>query len=809
MPPFRLLLRTVPLAALAAVVVLAGCSGAQTRKQEFMHRGQEFLANGQNQKARIEFRNALQIDPKDADARYFNGLVSEKLGDAVQAAQSYQGAIDARPDDVEACARLGRLFFLYGDSKRALSTIQPALAKHPDDPALLTVRAAARSHLNDDQEAVADGEKAYKLAPRSEDTIAILTGIYLKAGRRSDALALLERGVADIPGTVSLRLALAEQFQEAHDPAKAEALFRQLVAQHPNDSEYRVDLARFYAVSNRLDDAETVLRQGMQALPTSNPMRAALVSFLRDRRGPQAAEAELQTLIGAHPDDADLHLQMAALYTSENQLSQAEAQYHTAISMQGDGPSAIEAKDDLAGLRIRQHDTAGAQSLITQVLSKDPGNDEGLRMRAGIELAKGDPTSAIIDLRAVLHDEPDSIPDLRMLATAQAANGQSDLAEQTLGQAMDAAPNDPSATLDLIALLNRLNQPDRARQVADSLLHQHPKDPLVLAAAFQSQLAARDLATAKATAAAMRDAVPRNPLGYYFSGLVADASGDMAAAIREYHQALAIAPEAREPLEALTRLYARQGKTALALQELATVAASQPKDPVPPILAGEIQLSLKQLPEAAKSFSTALALAPSSMAGYRGLAHVDVAQKDVDGAIHTLQSARGRVTPLEAPDLDLASLYASLGRIDDAAQAYRQALHDNPSSNEAANDLAMLLVTTRTDRADLDQALSVAQRFDNSPNPYYVDTLGWVQYRRGDLTHALSTLGQAVNLAPAVPELRFHLAMAQIQSGQTAVARDNLEKALSGGKPFNGITEARAALTKLQSSANPSTAARD
>jgi len=805
MPQFRLLLRPACLAALAAVVVLAGCSGAQTRKLEFVQRGQEFLAHGEYQKARIEFRNALQIAPKDAEVRYWNGLVSEKLGDIVPAAQFYQSAIDARSDDVEARAHLGRLFFLYGDPKKALETVQPSLAKHPNDPGLLSVRAAARSRLNEPG-ALADAEKAYKLAPRSEDTVAILTGIYLKAGRKSDALALLERGVTDIPGTVALRLALAEQFQQAHDSAKAEVLMVQLVALHPKDPVYRIDLARFYAFSNRLDEAEAVLRQGLQAFPDSNRMRGALVSFLRDRRGPQAAETELHTLIAGHPDDANLHLQLAALYASENEVAQAEAQYHAVISMEGEGPNAIEAKDDLAGLRIRQHDTAGAESLITQVLSKDPGNDDGLRMRAGIELARGDGTSAIADLRAVLRDEPDSIPDLRMLAEAQAANGETDLAEQTLRQAMDAAPSDPSAGLDLVALLNRLHQPDQARQVADSLMRQYPKDPLVLTAAFQSQLDTRNFAEAKTTAATMRNANPKNPLGYYFSGLAADASGDTAAAIRNYHQALAIAPTAREPIEALTRLYARQGKTALALQELASVAASQPKDPVPPTLAGEIQLALKQLPEASKSFSTAIVLAPSWMPPYEGLAHVQLAEKDVDGAIRTLQSARGKVRPAEAPDLSLASLYASLGRTGDAAGAYRRALQDDPSSNEAANDLAMLLVTTRTDQADLDQALSVAQRFDNSSNPYYVDTLGWVQYKRGDLTRALSTLGQAVNLAPSLPVLRYHLAMVELKSGQTVAARDNLKKALSGGKPFEGMSEARSALMRLQSSGAPSTA---
>lgn len=805
----RQLVRTARIAALAAIVVLAGCSGAQTRKLEFMARGRAYLAQGDYQKARVEFRNALQIAPKDADVRYFNGLVVEKLGDAVPAAQFYQGAIDERPDDVEARARLARLYLLYGDPKKALDLIRPSLVKHPNDPGLLTVRAAVRSHLNDPG-ALADAEKAYQLAPRNEDTVAVLTGIYLKAGRNAEAQAVLERGIADIPGTVDLRLVLAEQFQKAHESSKAEALLKQLIAMQPKDPVYRIDLAHFYASqSSGLADAEAVLRQGMQALPNSSALRAALVDFLGARRGPAAAETELHALITAHPDDANLHLQLASLYSANDQLSDAEGEYHQVISMDSASPSAVEARDDLAGLRLRQHDTSGAESLIAQVLSKDPNDDESLRMRAGLELARGDATSAMADLRVVLRDEPDSITDLRMLAAAQVANHDPDLAQQTLRQAMQDAPGNPSPALDLIALLDQAGQLDQARQLAEGLARQHPQDLVVLTAAFRLEFGARSLKDAAATAAAARSAAPKNPVGYYFSGLVADASGDGATAIRDYRQAIALAPAAREPLEALVRVYARQGNAALALKELASVAQIQPKDPVPPALSGEIEFALKRLPEAAQSFTTAIALDPSWMPAYRGLAHVEVAQKDVDGAIRTLEGARGKVKPPEAPDVELASLYAGLGRTSDAVAAYQQALKDNPSSNDAANDLAILLVATRSDQASLNQALSIAERFDNSSNPYYIDTLGWVQYKQGSLNRALSTLGEAVNLAPGVPELRYHLAMAELKSGQTVVARDNLEKALSGGKPFDGMADARAVLTRMQSSGSPNTAARD
>lgn len=97
-----------------AVLVLAGCGGADARKAKHLEKGQAFLAAERYDKARVEFRNALQIAPNDSNARYVNGVVDEKLGNPREAAQFYQGAIDSDADNVQARTALGRLFLFAG-----------------------------------------------------------------------------------------------------------------------------------------------------------------------------------------------------------------------------------------------------------------------------------------------------------------------------------------------------------------------------------------------------------------------------------------------------------------------------------------------------------------------------------------------------------------------------------------------------------------------------------------------------------------------------------------------------------------------
>src|SRR5262245_17594354 len=89
---------------MAVAALQAGCGGAESRKGKHMERAQAFLAERQYDKARIELRNVLQIDPKNAQALFLSGQVSERLGDHRAAVGFYRGAIDVDPTHKKAVA---------------------------------------------------------------------------------------------------------------------------------------------------------------------------------------------------------------------------------------------------------------------------------------------------------------------------------------------------------------------------------------------------------------------------------------------------------------------------------------------------------------------------------------------------------------------------------------------------------------------------------------------------------------------------------------------------------------------------------
>jgi Tfp pilus assembly protein PilF len=148
--------------------------------------------------------------------------------------------------------------------------------------------------------------------------------------------------------------------------------------------------------------------------------------------------------------------------------------------------------------------------------------------------------------------------------------------------------------------------------------------------------------------------------------------------------------------------------------------------------------------------------------------------------------------------LELADLYQQLGRNDEAIAEYDALLKRDPANDVAANNLAMVLVTTRKDAESLSRASSLVERFAQSPNPAFLDTYGWVLYARGQYAAAVTPLKTASEKLPQAQVLRYHLGMAQLKVGEREAARANLEAAVAKDARYPGVEEARASLASLK-----------
>jgi tetratricopeptide (TPR) repeat protein len=786
---------------LLTVVLLAGtttgCGGAQARAARHLQKGRDYMAAHNFEKARVEFRNALQLAPKDPQARLAMGLVDEKLGNPREAAQFYQGVIDVSPNDPEAHAHLGKLYLFAGDSKHALELVEPILKTHPDDAGLLTVRAAAHVQQKDYTDAKTDAERAVQLAPNDPDAVEVLAGIYMNLKDPDQALALLERSMQKIPEAFNLHLIVAQIYLQQGRDVDAEAQLQKLVSLQPAVLANRLKLAQLYTQENKVDDAEHTLRQAVKEMPDQRAAKFSLIDFLAARRGPDVAEHELKSMIGAAPDDSELKFALARFYVLASERAKAQDVLKQVIDKEQWDPAGLAARDQLATLRAQDNDVDGALALVNDVLKKSPRDDDALSIRGDIELSRQNPRAAIADLRAVLRDQPNALGVLRALARAHVANGEPALAEEVLRHALEANPNNPPLELAFVELLEQNGKSDQAASVLNALIKQKPDDVDPLAAQFRIAMNTQDLATAKSAADAITSLRPKVPMGYLFQGIVAEAEKRNEDALRLYSHAVDLNPDVEEPLDALVHLLAMTGRAPEAIKRLDELAAKYPKSALALEIKGELQLERKNTPDAEAAFTDAIARTPKWWKPYRGLANVQMAEKQTDEAIATLQKAEAIVDQPMELGAERAALLESEGKPDEAIRMYETLAQHYPQSDLVANNLAMLLATYRRDAPSLDRADALASRFAHSSNPLFLDTYGWVVFKRGDAAAALPIFNRVVSRAPGALVPRFHLGMAQSAAGDESDARVNLLRVVNSGARFEGMDDAKAALDRL------------
>src|SRR6185503_995698 len=117
------------LSLLAAVFVLAACTTPEKAKAQHVARGQALLKEKKFQEAALEFRSALQIDDKLADAHW-------GLANAFEGLQRYQGAfeemrrtVELDPNNLDVRVHLGNYYLVGGKQSAAAVTEAERLAK--------------------------------------------------------------------------------------------------------------------------------------------------------------------------------------------------------------------------------------------------------------------------------------------------------------------------------------------------------------------------------------------------------------------------------------------------------------------------------------------------------------------------------------------------------------------------------------------------------------------------------------------------------------------------------------------------------
>jgi len=137
---------------------------------------------------------------------------------------------------------------------------------------------------------------------------------------------------------------------------------------------------------------------------------------------------------------------------------------------------------------------------------------------------------------------------------------------------------------------------------------------------------------------------------------------------------------------------------------------------------------------------------------------------------------------------NLALAYETTGDRMRGAEVLEQMLADNPGDPVTANALGYLYAEEGVNLDEAERLVRIA--LDDEPdNGAYIDSLGWIFYKRGDLEEARKHLERAARIEEGDPEILDHLGDVYFRLGIHDKARKAWHDALAGKRKTPAIGE--------------------
>lgn len=781
------------------LLALGACGGPEERKANYLAKAQSYIQDGNLPKARVALRNVLKIDPKDAEAYYFFAEVEEKEKNWKNAFANYQRVIELVPDHERALIKLAKFYLEARVADKVLEMTEKVLAKTPGQVEAATLQIAVQALKGDRAGALLAAEALGTQHPTDPDVATLLATLYLAQGRPEAVEPVMRRAVEANPSNLQLMDSFASALMRLEKYDRAEEVLKKLVDAEPKVLDRRIRLAGFYDERRRYDQAEALLREVIRLDADNEQRYIGLAKFQVARRGVGAGEAALLEGRRALPRSSAIRFALGELYEFDRRPEQAREIYQAVREDFRGKPAALEAAVKLAALDWSAGKQEEAEKRLADVLKENPRSSDALLLRGKIALQRGHGKDAIQDFRTVLKDQPELAEVHALLGRAYLATSETVLARESLEKAVSLNPRMTEAHLALAALDTSSGKLKEARARVEGLLKADPNNLHTLGVLLRLQAAEQDWAATEQTLSRARMAGADSAAADLAEGRLHQARKEWDQARAVFERVFTRHPDAPEPLIALVQLELQRGDATAAAQRLERVLAGNPNHLYASGLLGELALLRGDHDTAERRFREATKRKPDWVQPWLHLSALKLSQKRLEEARGVLEEGLKAVPASEELRLLLATSLTEAGQTDRAIQEYEALLRRNPRALVAANNLASLLADYKGDQKSLERALALAREFETSaPNPFFLDTLGWVHHKLGNSGQALHFIQQAAAKAPDHPVVNYHLGLAYFKAGQRAEAKTHLQKAVASPNVFPGLDEAKAVLAQLQ-----------
>ncbi|MAJ60328.1 MAG: hypothetical protein CBC48_10150 [bacterium TMED88] len=418
-----------------------------------------YLNAEQAEKAFWELAETVRLDPDNTEARQTFAAMALAAGQNDLLLEQAEAIVGLEPDNPEGQLLLGQAYLVTGQPDKAEAPLRRAIELAPDIGASYAVLSALYASQGDYDQSEALLREAIEVEPQIE-MWNLLVEQFLSQGKEEEAEEALKAALewsltrfdeekleADSDSDAAVTyVALALFYLQREREDEAVALLQEGIARVPGEILVVQALANYYRVEGEGEKADELIEQAA-AIDESNPEPLLLVSAVRARAGDAEGAIEFaEKALLADPGSVEARLRKAEILIDTGARSK-------------DSERLAEGK-----------------AIVDEVLSEDQTNPPAQIVLAKYELVQGNPQGAIESARSALDAQPNWSQGHFIIGSAYLALGDQRRARGELARAVELDSRLSDAQRLLIKVHLDLGEYEYAIENGEKYLRNRPED---------------------------------------------------------------------------------------------------------------------------------------------------------------------------------------------------------------------------------------------------------------------------------------------------------------------------------------------
>ena len=754
-----------------------GCTSKEKRIEEFISDGQKYMQKGEYKKAILEFKNAVQLDPKNPRALFFLGKAYLAIKEVRKAYSSFLRVIEIDPNYDDARVELASLLVKFArQPDEALKHLEKIKDQKKYEPRINIIKGRAFIVKGEYKKAVDILLKA-KDSDKNKQIQMLLCLCYNKLKDFDKMIECVKRW-RDIdkkdPGSY---IFLAQYWSQKGEKEKALKELNEMVKTNSSD-----ELKLFYALSLEklgfIKNAQTAFDE----LPSKPDFLREKAKFYFRHKKIKEAEAILKELIKKDPKDVLSVIVLSEILFKTGRPELAYKKLDQTLHKVKNKKDKEKLLFEKARLKVFQGKLDEAKKLCQSILKEDQAMLDAHFLLGKILFYEGKLDDAEVHLYQVAVSMPNNVEAQIFLSRCQFLNKKPSMAEDTLKNALSRMPKDQRLRLELVRFYLKRKRYKDAIKVLEKGISMDPKNISFLKTKGEIELFIKEYEKAKEDFEKIVNLKPDYALGFMELGRLYLIKKEYDLALDYFKKAYA-KKDGINAFPMIIEAYLRKKDLSSAIKFCQEEIKKMPNSAIPYYFLGRIYLIKKDIKAAKDMFLKANSLAPNWQEPYRAIASIYLIQGKVDQAIAELEKTFKKRPALHI-GIALAMLYEYKKDFKKTEDIYRYLLKLYPNNSVLLNNIAYFYAEHSFGKEKLKKARRlIAQALSRSPdNPDFLDTAAWIEYKLKNFNIAWAYIQDAVRNSNK-DIIYLHTAMIAYKLGEKEEAEKYLNIAIQSINP--------------------------